>query len=78
MHMDIIELRSALHELIDRADENELNVLKAILEKMEVKNQKPELLQALLDQSRKEYEDEDTFEHESVMREVRIKYGFEE
>lgn len=78
MHMDIIELRSALHELIDRADENELNVLKAILEKMEVKNQKPELLQALLDQSRKEYEDEDTFEHESVMQEVRIKYGFEE
>ena len=76
--MDIAELRSSLHALIEKADAKMLQALWNILERKTDLPVDSELLTELLAQSKGEYASGEILDHDSVMKEVRAKYGLEE
>ena len=78
--MDVIEIKSDLHRLIDRVNDiSILSTIKALLNKQVVADdfwdELPENVQESIEKGLKQSKDGNTIDHDVVMKEFKEKYG---
>ena len=78
--MDVIEIKSDLHRLIDKVNDiSILSTIKALLNKQVVADdfwdELPENVQESIEKGLKQSKDGNTIDHDVVMKEFKEKYG---